>query len=255
MHSTRWAGGAVVKEVTTPHPTVLCLIVTPNAPTLPVAWSPPTKIVIGHVIQMHITCNYLLRNCASPKHLSLQWRHNGSDGVSNHLPPHCLLDRLFRRRSKKTSKLRVIGLCLGNSTLTGEFPAQMADDAENGSIWWRHHVIYIYILIIPVKPIQHIAFGYPDSSYCQAKRNLVIYCVMFFRCGVNINYAQGTTFIFDWRMKNNGKFWERRCLTQGVISHPRGDLHHISIDSCQTALIIWDARTRHPIFSVLEYSL
>ena len=119
--------------------------------------------------------------------------------------------------------------------------------------------IYTYILIITVKPIQHLAFGYPDSSYCQAIGNLVIYCVMFFRCGVNIiwncNYAQGTTFIFDWRMKNNGKFWERRCITQGVMSHPRGDLNHISIDSCQTALIIWDARTRHPIFSVLEYSL
>ena len=23
---------------------------------------------------------------------------------------------------------------------TGEFPAQMASNAENASIWWRHHV-------------------------------------------------------------------------------------------------------------------
>ena len=41
----------------------------------------------------------------------LQWRHNGRDGVSNHQPHHCLLNRLFRRRSKKTLKLRVTGLC------------------------------------------------------------------------------------------------------------------------------------------------
>ena len=41
---------------------------------------------------------------------------------------------------KKTSKLRVIGLCVGNSPGTGEFPAQMASNAENVSIWWRHHV-------------------------------------------------------------------------------------------------------------------
>ena len=41
----------------------------------------------------------------------------------------------FRRRSKKTSKLRVTGLCAG----TGEFPEQMASNAENVSIWWRHH--------------------------------------------------------------------------------------------------------------------
>ena len=42
-------------------------------------------------------------------------------------------------RSKKTSKLRVTGLCEGNSPVTGEFPAQRASNAENVSIWWRHH--------------------------------------------------------------------------------------------------------------------
>ena len=44
-----------------------------------------------------------------------RWRHNGHDSVSNHQPHDCLLNRLFRRRSKKTSKLRVTGLCVGNS--------------------------------------------------------------------------------------------------------------------------------------------
>ena len=69
----------------------------------------------------------------------LQWRHNRNDSVSNHQHHDCLLSRLFRRRSKKTSKLRVTGLCAGNSPGTGEFPAQMASNAENVSIWWRHH--------------------------------------------------------------------------------------------------------------------
>ena len=46
---------------------------------------------------------------------ALRWRHNGPDSVSNHQPHHCLLNCLFRRRSKKTSKLRVTGLCVGNS--------------------------------------------------------------------------------------------------------------------------------------------
>ena len=73
--------------------------------------------------------------------LSLQCRHNGHDGVSNHQPLHCLLNRLFRHRSKKASKLRVTGLCVGNSPVTGEFPAQMARSAGNVSIWWRHHVL------------------------------------------------------------------------------------------------------------------
>ena len=47
--------------------------------------------------------------------LALHWRHNDHDGVSNHQLHGCLLNRLFRRRSKKTSKLRVTGLCVGNS--------------------------------------------------------------------------------------------------------------------------------------------
>ena len=77
--------------------------------------------------------------------LSLHWRHNGHDCVSNHQSHDCFLKRLFRRRSKKTSKLRVTGLCAGNSPGTGEFPAQMASYAVNVSIWWRHHVKHKHI--------------------------------------------------------------------------------------------------------------
>ena len=69
----------------------------------------------------------------------LQWRHNEHNGVSNHQPHDCLLKRWFRLRSKKTSKLRVTGLCEGNSPATGEFPAQMASNAENIFIWWCRH--------------------------------------------------------------------------------------------------------------------
>ena len=71
--------------------------------------------------------------------VALQWRHNEHDAVSNHQPHECLLNCIFRRRWKKTSKRRVTGLCEGNSLVTGEFPAQRASNAENVSIWWRHH--------------------------------------------------------------------------------------------------------------------
>ena len=43
----------------------------------------------------------------------LLWRHNGDECVSNCQPHDCLLNRLFGRWSKKTSKLRVTGLCAG----------------------------------------------------------------------------------------------------------------------------------------------
>ena len=68
----------------------------------------------------------------------LQWRHNGRDGVSNNQTHDCLPNRLFRRRSKKTSKLRVTGLCVGNSPVTGEFSALSI------SLYY----IYVYIYYI-----------------------------------------------------------------------------------------------------------
>ena len=34
----------------------------------------------------------------------IQWRHNGRDGVANHQPPDCLLNRLFKARIKENIK-------------------------------------------------------------------------------------------------------------------------------------------------------
>ena len=83
---------------------------------------------------------YIPNMIIHPDHafVSLQWRHNEWVGVSNHRRHDCLLNRLFGCRSKKTSKLRVTGLCEGNSPVTDEFPTQRARNAENASIWWRH---------------------------------------------------------------------------------------------------------------------
>ena len=69
----------------------------------------------------------------------LRWRHNGRDGVSNHHPHNGLLNFLFRHSSKKRSKLRVTGLWVGNSPVTGEFPAQRASNTTFFFIWWCHH--------------------------------------------------------------------------------------------------------------------
>ena len=104
--------------------------------------------------------------------VTLQWRQNERDGVSNHRRLDCLLDRMFRRRSRKTSKPRVTGLCEGNSPVNSphkgpvtrtnfhlmtsswinygcwimslafvrgihRWPVQRASNAENVSIWWR----------------------------------------------------------------------------------------------------------------------
>ena len=99
-----------------------------------------TDTVMAYPIVMYCSSNELVSIWTVPSvAITLQWRHNGRDGVSSHQPRDCLLYCLFRHRSEKTPKLHVTGLCVGNSLVTGEFPTQMASNAENVSIWWRHH--------------------------------------------------------------------------------------------------------------------
>ena len=79
-----------------------------------------------------------------------------------------LINRLFRRRSKKTSKLRVTGPCEGKSPGTGEVFAQMASNAENVSIWWRHQGVHCYSL----------AWFKMHSFIYEANKN--VYCILPF---------------------------------------------------------------------------
>ena len=71
---------------------------------------------------------------------------------------------LFRRRSKKTSKLRVTGLCEGNSPVTGEFPTQRASNAENVSIWWRHHALLLDPLLNHFNNYNNQSFEYVNAD-------------------------------------------------------------------------------------------
>ena len=104
----------------------------------PSSWNTMTRLpYLVNTTTVHAVARQEARALAV-RTLILQWRHNERNGVLNHQPHHCLLNRLFRNRSKKTSKLPVTDLCVGNSPLTGEFPAQMASNMENVSIWWPH---------------------------------------------------------------------------------------------------------------------
>ena len=68
--------------------------------------------------------------------VTLQWRHNERDGVSNHRRLLCLLCRLFRQIKENIKAPRV---CEGNPPMTGGFPSQRASNTENVFIWLRHH--------------------------------------------------------------------------------------------------------------------
>ena len=121
-----------------------------NAENVSVWWR--HHVVCGLAIDINgasivtIPLLYLILSLPESSNNSLRWHHNGRHGVSYHQPYDCLLNRLFGHRSKETSKLRVTGLCAGNSPGTGEFPTQMASNADNVSIWWRHHDSQLSIL-------------------------------------------------------------------------------------------------------------
>ena len=105
--------------------------------------------------------------------VTLRWRHNGRFGISNHQPHDYLLNRSFRRRSKKTSKLRVTGLGAGNSPVTGEFPAQMASNAENVSIWWRHHGSVTFLMCK-----ESFSQCFTRQSFTQRSCHLICCCII-----------------------------------------------------------------------------
>ena len=77
--------------------------------------------------------------------IPLKWRHDACVGVSTTSLTIVYSTADPRRRSKKTSKLRVSGLCVG------DFPAQRASDAENVYIWWRHHGSWLTSVSNPVQ--------------------------------------------------------------------------------------------------------
>ena len=71
--------------------------------------------------------------------IALQWRRIEGNGVSNHQSLDCSLNHVFRRWSKKTSTLRVTGLCEGN--LPVDSPHKGPVTRKNASIWWRFRVL------------------------------------------------------------------------------------------------------------------
>ena len=49
---------------------------------------------------------------------------------------------VYSGADQRKHKVSATGLWAVNSLVTGEFPAQIASNAENISNWWRHHVLF-----------------------------------------------------------------------------------------------------------------
>ena len=68
----------------------------------------------------------------------LEWRHYERDGVSNHPPRDCLLNRLFKTHIKETSNLRVLAFVRGIHRWPVNSPHKGSVTRKMFSIWWRH---------------------------------------------------------------------------------------------------------------------
>ena len=77
----------------------------------------------------------------------IKWRHNGWDGVSNHQPHDCILNCFFQAQIKENIIAPRHWSRVGNLPVTGEFPAQKASNADDVSIWWRHHEPLLYTMV------------------------------------------------------------------------------------------------------------
>ena len=157
------------------------------------------------------------RACSNP----LQWCHNGHNGISNHQPQDCLLNHLFRRSSKKTSKLRVTGLCAGNSPVTREFPTQMASNTEYVSIWWHHHAIY---MLTHWGRVRHICISKltiigSDNGLSPGRRQTIIWTnagiLLIGPLGANFSETSIKILTFSFkkmRLKVSSAKWRPFCL-------------------------------------------
>ena len=73
-------------------------------------------------------------------------------------------------QKQKISKLRVTGLCAGNSPVTSELSAQMASSAENVPIWLRHHAKILHTILGGGEAPVGLTFG---GSNTGNQRNLI----------------------------------------------------------------------------------
>ena len=118
--------------------------------------------------------------------IPLPLRHNERHGVSNHRRLDCLLNRLFRRRSKITTKLRVIGLCEGNQPATSEFPAQRVRKCFSLMMSsWRHPNIDCYEASILIDRRCTISYGCCGSAVRSHTNTRTLYASMLTISHVN----------------------------------------------------------------------
>ena len=194
---------------------------------------------LNSYVGLHHAINFqCLHECIFP--FTLQWRHNERGGVSNHRRLHCLLNCWFRRRSTKTSKLRVTGLCVGNSPVTVEFPTQKASNANHVSIWWRHH-----IATLSACKFHQFKFSIPCWRYdMEALSPLMLFRVCYPPTN-NVVFCFSLALVSTiYRSNNHISYYAANCTMKWLIEH----IKHNTVRCRYNAVKFFkNPHNRHPL--------
>ena len=189
-------------------------------------WQAPWQQCCQGACQISKQCNHLNYQSPSLHEIlwSLHWRHNDHDGVSNHQPHGCLLNRLFRRRSKKTSKLRVTGLCVGNSpglvnsphkgpVTRKMFPFDDVIMIRCLIRYWNGTLDLHWLLLIRCQTITQ-----PMQNVCQLDLNKIQW---YLNWNANISFKKYLwmklkTFVFQHNVLNLGMFFRIHTHSNGI---------------------------------------
>ena len=132
--------------------------------------------------------------------LSLQWRHNESDRVSNHQPHDCLIKRLFGSRSKKTSKPRATGLCVGNSPGPVNSP-------HKGPVTRKIFPFDDVIMVLPLGIYHKLITAFvTQHRYLPICHFLYIVDLTSVRAGLKCNNFHSKEWSWKYRLQNNRHF-------------------------------------------------
>ena len=134
--------------------------------------------------------------------ISLRWRHNGHDGVSNHQHHDCLLNRLFRRRPKKHQSSASLAFLWGiqrrpvNSPHKWPVTRKMFPFDDVIMWWWsmfvrktsycRIHIIKNLAEIFIVHGHHHLKFKRPENS--QFSRHFLSTANLPFCTDISVKY-------------------------------------------------------------------
>ena len=97
---------------------------------------------------------------------TLLWRHNEHDSVSNHHPHDCLLNYLFRRRSKKTSKPRVTAFVRGIHRSPHKWPVTLKMFAFDDVIMKSSRVLFPISFIVASLAQWHVWLSFTWAKVC-----------------------------------------------------------------------------------------